>query len=252
MVNPLIYEDHLARGKAHPNRYDFLPDPVSAISEMTKLEARKTLGLPVDGKYVGCIGMMDKRKAIPELLAAFVNVGFPRDVRLLLAGRLDPAYAQLLDDKYAEYVREERIVILNRDLTENELRCGYTALDLHAVLQYRRFNLSANALKCVAFARPFICDNVGFTAMIAKRFSAGITCVIDDTKSVQSALRQGLAKDLPELQTRASRSLIEYHSNDNFARVALNSVMGSSAANVLGHTYRWNYAYSPVADLQAA
>lgn len=243
IVNPLVYQSLRDRGKANPKRYALLPDPVPAVEPMDRTAARLALGLPADGAYIGCVGMMDHRKAIPELLAAYARSGLAGQARLLLAGRLDGRYKDILEREHAELLRTGRIVVIDRPLSDHELMCGYEAVDLHAVLQYRRMNLSANVLKCVAAGKPYVSDRHGYTAMVAERFGAGVVCDVENVDSIAAALEQGLQMSRGFLPNESMRRLIEFHSARNFAAIALASVLGPAVTETLGTTLGWDHAY---------
>jgi glycosyltransferase involved in cell wall biosynthesis len=90
-VNPVVEEDLHAHGDALARRATLLPDPVPEPVRHERHAARRRLGLPADGRLIGFVGMMDRRKAIPELCAAFERAALP-ETRLLLAGALDAGF----------------------------------------------------------------------------------------------------------------------------------------------------------------
>ena len=61
--------------------------------------------LDTEGRYLGLLGSLDRRKAVPELLAAFREAQLAPTDRLLLAGGLDPAYAALIAEHYNDLLR---------------------------------------------------------------------------------------------------------------------------------------------------
>jgi hypothetical protein len=206
--------------------------------------ARAKMGLPTEGTLIGCLGMMDSRKAIPEFLSAFTTANFETSVRAVLAGRIDTNYRKLIDTKYKDYLDNGTLILIDRPLSDEELMYGYSAMDLHMVLQYRRFNLSANVLKCVAHGKPFVCDKHGFTAMIAERFGVGVVCDVHDERSIRGAIALGLLRTKHELSGAASGRLVEFHSYDNFARTALAAAIGPEVLVQLGQVLDWRHAYA--------
>ncbi len=241
MVNPLIYEDLRNRGSALARRSQLLPDPVPEPLPMDAEQARRHLGIPIAGRYVGFVGMMDQRKAIPELCAAFNAPGMAADARLLLAGKIDPGYRSLIDSLYGAAIRSGRLVLLDRRLSQEEVLWGYAAVDVHAVLQYRRVNLSANVLKAVSFGKLVVVDGHGHTGMVAKRFSAGVTCDVTDVQSIAAALQQALERCQGYKTNAAAKRLMAFHHPDNFARVALGAACGPRALEVLGQPLTWDW-----------
>lgn len=248
-VNPLVYKDLLQRGHCAGGRYREIADPVPAPKRTGTEAARRALGLPEDGILIGCVGMMDQRRAIPEFLGAFFGARelFDRSVRVVLAGRIDADHRRAIDERHAREIAAGALILIDRALSDDELLSGYAALDLHSMLMVRRFNLSANVLKCVAAGKLFVCDRVGHAAMVATQFDAGIACDVHDPASIAAALADGLARlARGQRQGDASRRLIEYHAVDNFARVALAAALGDEVYDVLGAPFGWEHAYGSV------
>ena len=57
-----------------PGMINLCPDPVEMFSESSAGDVsihRNRLGLPINGRMIGCVGVMDERKGIPLLLDAF-------------------------------------------------------------------------------------------------------------------------------------------------------------------------------------
>ena len=67
------------------------------------------------------IGDLDARKAVPTTVAAFRRATLARADRLLLAGKLAPAYAQFIHDEHQDLVRDGRLVLIDRLLSDTEL-----------------------------------------------------------------------------------------------------------------------------------
>lgn len=241
MVNPLVYEGLRDRGSSLARRAQLLPDPVPEPLDIGTEQARQRLGIPIEGRYVGFVGMMDRRKAIPELCAAFNASDTPADARLLLAGRIDRGYRSLIDSLYGPAISSGRLVLVDRMLSQEEVLWGYAAVDVHAVLQYRRVNLSANVLKAVSFGKLVVVDDHGHTGMVANRFSAGLTCNVADLPSIAAALQQALARCRGYTTNAAAKRLMAFHHPTNFARVALGAACGPRTFEVLGQPLTWEW-----------
>ena len=240
-VNPVVYESMAKKHAALSSRIALLPDPVPPKLEIDSLEARQRLGIPLDGVYIGFVGMMDQRKAIPELLAAFVNANAFKSSRLLLAGLLAEEYFQLINEKYSSLIKNQSIILINRHLTNEEIQFGYQAIDVHALLQYRRMNLSANLLKAATYHKPVIVDDCGYTGMMAKRFNLGITCDVNNLDSVSEAIKKSI-QIAPSFKSSAQTNrLIAFHHPDNYANTIMNESIGNKnhAQNFEVKTWDW-------------
>lgn len=240
-VNPMVYEGIIQTEGIFASKITLLPDPVPTKINMESAEARERLNIPSDGIYIGFVGMMDNRKAIPEILASFVNSKAYESSRLLLAGLLAEEYHQLIYEKYSHLVNNQRIILINRHLTNDEIQLGYAAVDVHALLQYRRMNLSANLLKAVAYGKPILVDSCGYTGMMANRFALGSTCDVNDLESISKAMVQAieLASNFkPSIQ---SSRLLQFHNPDNYANTVMSELLNSKndAKNLDIYTWDW-------------
>lgn len=239
LVNPVLYEELIKQNNNLVSRLNLLPDPVPPRIDITPYDARKELGIPTDGVYIGFVGMMDHRKAIPELLAAFVESKIYQNSRLLLAGVLAPSYKILIQERYNHLVESKRIILINRHLSNEEIKYGYAAIDLHTILQYRRANLSANLLKAASYGKPIIVDNFGYTGMMANRFKLGYTCDIRNIESICYALNLGI-ESLPNFkETPQTKRLIQFHHPDNYANTILSELSDSYSQKL--HSIKWGW-----------
>lgn len=205
-------------------RAQLIPDPVPPTPCHAREEARKALGIPEDGRYVGLVGSLDLRKAIPELLAAFRAANLGSKDRLLLAGRLAPEYRLLIDREYQDLVRSQRLILLDRFVSDAELQLGYSALDL-ACITYRAFpGLASLLLKSLAAKRPVIVNDFGWSGELVRRFGVGTATRIEDITRFSLELRAGLERSSAYVETEATRRLLEFHSVRNFTDAMLRNL----------------------------
>jgi glycosyltransferase involved in cell wall biosynthesis len=241
MVNPLVYEALSHERPTFRRRVGLLPDPVPTSVYMDKITARKLLNIPPSGRYVGFIGVMDTRKAIPELLAAWQAVQSTPHDYLLLAGRLDPGYRQLIETEFSELLQQGRIILLDQHLTDDQLIAGYSALDVVAVVQYQRANLSANLLKAIAAGRPAIVDRYGYTGMVIERFQAGYACDVTNPADLTTTLKTTLAESPHYTLSPQAERLIQFHHPSNFAHTVLQGLAGLLPADYPSEVKTWEW-----------
>jgi glycosyltransferase involved in cell wall biosynthesis len=216
-VSVTNFEWVCSHGGALANRARLLPHPVRGSPRYSKQECRRRLGVPEDGRYIGLAAVLDTRKAIPELLAAFKRATGEGD-RLLMAGRLAPPFTQLIAAEYGDLVRQCRIIVRDGyydDVTQ-DLILG--ALDV-ACSPYRRFGqLSAAMLNGVAAGRPVLVNEFGWMEAMVRRFGFGWTCAIHDPAAFASAIRHALDQAPDYCESEATRRLLEFHAPENFGR----------------------------------
>lgn len=229
IVNPIIYEALVEKNSPLISKITLLPDPVPTQLPITKHSARQKLGIPEEGIYLGYIGMIDARKSLPEVLKAFQDGLLYKESRLLLAGQLANEYAQLIHAHYQGLVDSQRIIMINRMLTDEEVQWGYAALDVVTLLQYRRMNLSANLLKAVAYDKPIVADDCGYTGMMVKRFKLGYLCDVEDQESVNNVLRAALKDYQRYSPSPLTDRLKRFHHPNNYANTVMQALLQDNA-----------------------
>ena len=221
VVNPLLYAALNGSGRNAEHRIKLLPDPVSRVMATPSNDARRFLHIPEDGWYIGHVGGIDARLALPELLAAFRAANLPLNHRLLLAGSLLARYRELISIDYGDLVRESRLVILDRFLPVDELHAAYSAIDVAAVPYYDNDYLSAKALNAMAAHRPLLGSNQGYTGMLIKRFHAGWSCDILDTTQLANTMTIASKESSHYVLSTAGQRLLDFHTAENYSNAIL-------------------------------
>jgi glycosyltransferase involved in cell wall biosynthesis len=222
LVNPIVYEWIKAHDASLAQRVSLAPDPVSPLQPFEQAAARSYLGLTAKGHYVGFVGAMDHRVAIPELIKAFRSSALD-DEHLLLAGKLHPSYKANILTSHADWLGQGKIILIDRYLSAEELSAGYQALDLIALVYHKKPNLSANLLKALMANRPVLVNDFGYTGMMTQRFGIGWACDVSSSAALASTLRQALdgnvCYDRPEIL-----KLKQFHSPDNYAATVVKAI----------------------------
>jgi glycosyltransferase involved in cell wall biosynthesis len=206
--------------------FGMVPDPVPETPVLDRSHARRQLGIPEEGRIVGFVGMMDHRKAIPELLRAFRAAQIGGSDRLLLAGTLDPAYAALIESSYRDLIRENRLIVINRRLSDAELQQGLGALDVACLPYYEFPGLSSLMLKAVAAGRPVLVHDFGWMRAVARRFDVATRCNIYVQEEFAAAIAAALESAPRHRIDAATRALLDYHRPANFVGHAVGTLRG--------------------------
>lgn len=223
-VNFLYYEYALRQHCRWIERARMVPDPVPVVHRLSREEARRLLGVPQDGRYLGLLGSLDKRKAVPELLGAFRVAALGHTDRLLLAGRLTPQFRELIAAEYGDLLRSGRIVLIDRFLTEAEVTQGYSALDL-VLATYTNFpGLASLMLKGVAAGRPVVANDFGWPRALIKRFGLGSVCDINDRNGFAYTLSHALDASADYAELEGTKRLLAFHETSNFVETMLDNV----------------------------
>lgn len=226
MVNPLMYEG-LKDKASYKKSLQVLPDPVPPVIDISVSDARQYFALPDDAMLFGAVGMMDERKALPELLEAFSSMlSQNKTAKLVLLGQLAGAYDALIKERYQHLLDAGDLIVVNRYLSQHEIQQAYAAMDILLILQYRRANLSANLLKAMMYDKPIIADAFGYTGMMLSRFKLGYKCSVGEPESIKAAMitaAETADEYVPSAQTKRLKA---FHAPENFANMLMQDVIG--------------------------
>jgi glycosyltransferase involved in cell wall biosynthesis len=216
-VDLIAYEWIQRRGGELARRNRFLPDPIEDWPEVDRHEARRRLGLADDGPWLGCVGAIDTRKGIDLLLAAFKAATLPASARLFLGGQHHPYIRQLLETDYADLVRSQRVVSLDRYLTVDELGDAIGAMDLVCTPYARQIAIASIVLRAAAARRPVLATDFGWCGRVVPAFQLGWTCNVQNTGQFARAITSRLEPAAEWRRTPAAEQLVRFHSPQNFA-----------------------------------
>jgi glycosyltransferase involved in cell wall biosynthesis len=215
--NMTVYEMILARGGELARRAVLLPYPIPPNPRLGKAESRRKLGIPEDGRYIGLVAEIDRRKAIDRLLAAFRAGTTQADDRLLLAGRVSQEFAELIERDYSDMVKGGRIILMNRFIGLQEADLVHSALDI-VCTPYPRFSpVSAALLNGIAAGCPVLANDFGWLQAIVRRFQLGWLCDVLDPKAFTHTIREAFNQCKDYRETEATRRLLALHSPQNYA-----------------------------------
>lgn len=216
VANPLFYEQILARGGLLADRATLMPCPVSAGPSADRLDSRRALGLPIDGRLITIAGAIDHRKAVPEVLRAFRAAVLPPNDRILVAGAIHPAHRRTIERDFADLVRTDRVLLIDRFLTSAEYRLALASADV-VCAPYPRFTaVSAVLLEGLAAGRPVLANEQGWCGEMVRRFQSGWSCDIEDPEALARTLRTAFEGCHAYQPTAATERLVAFHSPDNF------------------------------------
>lgn len=170
--------------------FRLIPEPVEPLAQLDRCEARQTLGIPTEGRYLSVVGGILPRKGIDLLLAAFAVAKLARDDRLLLVGKAGAEIRRLIDERYVELVRQGRIVAVDRYVTDCELHCGFLGADVVGVTHPRQIGSSGTLVRAAVARRPVLASNFGWVAWATDTFKLGATVNVSNVEFYAAAIEQ--------------------------------------------------------------
>lgn len=190
------------------------PEPARAASTASKQDARARLGLLKPGLLVVVPGLISWRKGVAELAQALRSLD--PQVRLVLAGKCDDEVRSLLNTEFSDLVHSQRLIALDRYLTDEELRLSVRAADLVAATYLEHENSSSIVTLAAAAERPLLATGTGCLGRAVAAYDLGWLCdplyPISLIESLRCALRGAQAFEL----SPSGKRFVAFHSEENF------------------------------------
>ena len=195
-----------------------MPDPVES-NGLQMEEAREALDLPKSNVIIGAFGLLSSRKGIVPLVRAFASASTSGRHQLLLAGKLAEDAQEFVLVENAELIRDGRIRLIDRWLTDTELEAGLAACNWVSALYPRHIGSSSIVLRAAANGRPVIASSFGWVGRTVSTFGLGRTIDVGDSDLMLKELSSALDNPVELKRTEAVSNLLKFNSVENFQLV---------------------------------
>ena len=196
-------------------RFRLIPEPVEERTAIDRDEARRRLAIPTGGRYVAMVGTLEPRKGIEELLAAFEHSTLSPDDRVLLVGRATPPIRELLQTRYDQLIRQQRIVVVDRYVSDEELAAAFFAADVVAVTHPRQIGSSGTLVRAAAAERYLLTSDFGWVGWVTKLFQLGSAVNVADVAALSAALTTALERSADYRCSEAANRFCRFHTVHN-------------------------------------
>jgi glycosyltransferase involved in cell wall biosynthesis len=215
-LDPLVYEKTRRRNGAFGSAYDLMPDPVERIAWSDRVIARKRLGIPEDGRYIACVGALDRRKGVDLLIRAFARARCAPTDRLLLVGPQEASIAALLGGEYAPLVGKGRIVFIDRFVTQHEFETAVLASDVICTAYPEHVGSASIVIVGAAAGKFVLGSDSGWIGTTIRRFGLGGVCRVTNLDEFASAIESSFSLAQEFVLGEAGRRFVQFHSPENF------------------------------------
>lgn len=218
-MDPIVVRALEARAPALARRVRLIPDPVEPFDPPPHAEARRRLGIPEDGRVIGCVGYQDRRKGIDLLIRAFLAADLAPTDRLLLAGKQEQPIRDLLAGEGAQAVKAGRIITLARYISDEELCLGVAAMDVVCTPYPPGAGHSGSSsivIHAAGQGRPSLGTDHGWVGDTISRFGLGWTCDVTRPEVFAGAIRASLEGAGAFRLGEAGRRFVAFHRPENF------------------------------------
>jgi glycosyltransferase involved in cell wall biosynthesis len=241
VVSFLFYEQFRRCEPSFAERLSLMPHPVPPNPRLTKLESRRVLAIPEDGRYIGLAASIDSRKAIGEFLAAFRDAAASRLDRVLLAGFIVPSQMRIIESSFQDLIERGQLILKAGFLDSATFQHVLTALDV-VCTPYPAFGgLSSTLLEGVAAGRPVLANAHGWSQAIIERFELGWTCDIHDHDRFVEAIRSALDNAASYSESEATKRLLAFHAPSNFGAVWVQRIRENKSPRGSSDNRSWSW-----------
>jgi len=214
-LNPFVRDWEMAQGIPEERLIRIMPDPVE-VEKISKAAARARLGLPPNGRFVGMVGRLDRRKGAHVLIEAFLSADLGPDDMLLLWG---PCADEIAPDVRRLLARDDlrhRVWFRDGVLKDEDFYQAIAAMDLLALPYTTTIGSSSIVIRAAAAGRPVVTTGGGWAERVMKRFPLGWTLAGPDPQQLAAMLPRVLEQSANWVPSEAVRRFVEFSSPQNF------------------------------------
>jgi glycosyltransferase involved in cell wall biosynthesis len=242
LLDPWVYDS--LRGSPTTTEFRVIPEPVEPLPQVSPDEARRILGIPLDGRYVAMIGGIQPNKGLDCLLSAFSRAKLESDDRVLLVGKMHNTMRTLVREHYGEMYRQGRIVCVDRYVTDHELDAGFIAADVVAVTHEKLIGSSGTLVRAAHAGTPLITTDYGWAGWATRTFDLGTTAHVADIDALCVALEFAFHTCASYQITEKGKRFCNFHTLANWKAHWVAGI-GRDAGVPLGNLSErmdWNWA----------
>ncbi|QDU33611.1 Glycosyl transferases group 1 [Poriferisphaera corsica] len=200
-------------------------DPVPMDERMERAEARERLGIGEErGALLGIAGLIDARKGVPRLIDAFEKTcADNHGTKLLLAGKHRENVIKHLSEKN-EALRE-RVICLNRYLSDEEFRAFFNAVDVVCVPYPDHVGSASLVLRAAQAGKLVLGTDRHWIGWAIEEYGLGIRCDVMDPEQFSRGIEKVLSYDVV-VDEAGARRLSELNSEQAFRETWQRVVLG--------------------------
>jgi glycosyltransferase involved in cell wall biosynthesis len=240
-LDPIIYQKAQREGGAFARKLSLMPEPMDPPPTADRGEARRRLGIPEDGRYLGCSGSINARKGCDLLIRAFAAARLGPHDRLLLAGGHAPEVKAMLAGPHRDLVAQERIVSLDGFLGHEEFGLSLRAMDLVCTPYPRHIGSASIVIRAAAAHRPVVGSRFGWVGWAIDRFDLGRTCEVEDIEALSQALASELERAGSFQLSEAAQRFVRFHTPENYTGAWTRRLRSQLNLPPQGQTLEWKW-----------
>jgi glycosyltransferase involved in cell wall biosynthesis len=213
VLDPWVFDK--LRGTGRTTEFRLIPDPINPLPDLDRADARRKLGIPTDGRYIATAGVLDERKGLDLLLAAFAQANLHQDDRMLMVGQMDKALGQLIAREYGTLLKTRRLIIVDGYVRDFDMECCYLAADVIVAPHPRVPGSSGTLIRGAAAKRPIIASDYGWMGWATQTFELGEAVDFSNQETYVAAIETALRNAPSWRQGDKAARFCQYHTTKN-------------------------------------
>jgi glycosyltransferase involved in cell wall biosynthesis len=201
---------------ARAARWQLIPDPCERPPISDKLEARRRLGLPEDGRMIIALGVIDRRKGADLLLRGFLRAKLPPTDRLVLIGQHREGVAEMVRTEGASLLRDGRLISIDRFVSTDDMLAGFSAADVVGATYAWHPASASIVIRAAAAERPSLGNNNAWIGRTIPQFDLGWTAHAQDPDAMARGVEESLDGSATWTPSARCRAFVSYHTIENF------------------------------------
>ncbi len=218
-LDPVVYDWERVRARDTAKfeaRWSLMPDPIEPPRNLTRQEARRALGVPEDGRLLGCAGVIDFRKGCDLMVRAFGRAKLAATDRMVIAGPHKPEMRELLAGEFRPLLDSGRLISIDRVLRPDELADSLAAMDLICTPYPNHIGSASIVIRAAATPRPVLGSDFAWLRRTIPTFNLGWTCSVQDIDAFAAAMERSIEAAAAWQPTEAARRFVQFHDYRNF------------------------------------
>lgn len=214
--DPFAWRGVTERCAGLSERAKVMPEAIEEVPALSRVEARRRLGLKDGGRYVVLAGRINRRKGADLLLRAFATAELKPGDRLLLVGAWEAGLRREVRRLIHEARASDRLVTMDRYVSSGELTLALQAADVVAAPYVRHIGSASFVVRAAALGRPVLGSDFGWIGRTVQGFRLGRVCDVENPNAFISTIQKSLDEAHRYTLSESARRLVRYHSVLNF------------------------------------
>lgn len=208
------YAEARRRYPSLSRKFRLAPTPVPMADLLGREDARRALGLPVQGRLVAFASQEPLQEMRP-LLELYANHQLPDDWRLMAVGPMHPGVSEYIETELRHQRRDGRVILLEDTAEDVAVFKALSAADLVVGRLTPVPGVSTTCLRAVVSARRFFSASTPWIDMMAS-LGLGDSFTESSRDAFQGKFKRAVEQSRTPINPELVRRIRRFHSVEHF------------------------------------